>query len=96
MYDANVLQMNQAKGLIETVIAELEDTTLTAFKNQNLRTRQHVIERLKAVHAELADLVTVAGEISVEPIPQSENTAWEIARSLVDAHRHASTPSAEV
>jgi hypothetical protein len=89
MYDANVLQINQAKGLIETVVADLEASTLTAFKNQDLRTRQHVIERLKAVQAELADLVTVAGEISVEPIPQSENTAWEIAHALVGAARAA-------
>ena len=96
MRDVDTLQMNHAKGLIESTIADLEQTDrrLKAFKDFDFRTRNHIIERLKAVQTELAELVELAGGISVEPIEPNPSTAWEVAKALVDAHAMPS-PSPE-
>jgi hypothetical protein len=90
MHDQHVLQINQAKGMLESVIADLEAQALKAFKDQDFRTRTHVLVRLKVVQEELAELVTVAGSISIEPIPQNPNTAWEVAQGLVGLAAHSS------
>jgi hypothetical protein len=87
MHDTHVLQMNTAKGMLESTIAELKDQRLFQMKDKNAKTRQVVIARLEGILADLAEVVAMAGEISIEPIPFSRNTAWEVANGLIGMAR---------
>jgi hypothetical protein len=83
----HALQLNQAKGLIETTRDDLKSQQLTSFKDEDFGKRTEIIERLDALLDDLAEIVSAAGEIAVEPIPLNPNTAWEVASLMVNAHR---------
>jgi hypothetical protein len=86
MEDVHTLQMNNAKGQLESVVQQLKEQKLVAMKDKHVKVRAVVIARLEGIIADLGEVVTMAGEVSIKPIPFEKNTAWEVAKAMVDFH----------